>query len=379
MALSLKDAAKLLGICVVTCCAAFVCTLFLSYNIDLAAVEEQITSYAGRVLYEAQVSMGKVTVAVTGGCLVATTAVMLMFYVKNYIDAHAKELGIMKALGYSSARIAGGFWVFGLSALFGCALGYGAAYAYLPEFYRLQNAEGLFALGEPRFHAVLPAALIAAPTIAFSVLAVLYALKKLRTPVLALLRESREHKPMRGKDDKKVRPFLKELRGAVLKEKKTLVFFMVFSAFCFSAMVQMSLSMREIASETFAFMIITIGLILAFMTLLMTLSSVVKANSKTIAMLRVFGYDDRELNRAVLGGYRPFSYLGFAIGTVYQYALLKLVMTFVFADIENMPEYNFSFKALAITLAAFVITYEAIMYCYSMQIKRQSVKSVMLE
>ena len=44
-----------------------------------------------------------------------------------------------------------------------------------------------------------------------------------------------------------------------------------------------------------------------------------------------------------------------------------------------MPEYNFDFKALVITLTAFVITYELIMYLYSLRIKKLSVKSVMLE
>lgn len=61
------------------------------------------------------------------------------------------------------------------------------------------------------------------------------------------------------------------------------------------------------------------------------------------------------------------------------YCLLKIVMSFVFADIKNMPEYNFDFKALVITLTAFVITYELIMYLYSLRIKKLSVKSVMLE
>ena len=54
-------------------------------------------------------------------------------------------------------------------------------------------------------------------------------------------------------------------------------------------------------------------------------------------------------------------------------------MTFVFVDIDNMPEYNFDFKALVITLIAFVITYELIMYLYSLNIKKLSVKSIMLE
>ncbi len=45
---------------------------------------------------------------------------------------------------------------------------------------------------------------------------------------------------------------MKDLRGVTLRSRKSLVFFVAFSAFCFSAMVQMSFSMTELASETFA-------------------------------------------------------------------------------------------------------------------------------
>ena len=45
--------------------------------------------------------------------------------------------------------------------------------------------------------------------------------------------------------------------------------------------------MNELASETFAWMILLIGLILAFITLFLSLTIVVKGNTKTIAMMRV--------------------------------------------------------------------------------------------
>ena len=106
MIIGLKDTVKLFGISIIACCTIFVCTLFLNYNIDLISIENEITTEVGAVMYNAQVSMGKVTVAVTGGCLVATSIVMLLFYVKNYIDTHGKELGILKALGYSNIKIA---------------------------------------------------------------------------------------------------------------------------------------------------------------------------------------------------------------------------------------------------------------------------------
>lgn len=230
-----------------------------------------------------------------------------------------------------------------------------------------------------QFHPLLTFALVGAPTIAFAVISVLFAYLKLKSPVLDLLRERQNVKVRIGRDGKENVPFLKDLRGVTLRSKKSLVFFVAFSAFCFSAMVQMSFSMDELASETFAVMVLSIGLILAFVTLFLSLSSVVKGNTKTIAMMRVFGYNDTTCSRCVLGAYRPISYIGFAFGTVYQYGLLRMMVSVVFADIENMPEYGFDFKALTVTLILFVLTYELVMYLYSRSIKRLSVKSVMLE
>ena len=381
MVIRSKDIVKLFGISIIACCAVFVCTLFLSYNIDLSAMKNEITTEAGWAMYNAQVLMGRVIAAVSGGCLVATSVVMLLFYVKNYIGTHGKELGILKALGYSDMKIAKHFWIFGLSVLFGCILGFVAAYLYLPEFYRKQapDAQTLLPALKVQFHPLLAFALVAVPTIAFAVISVLFAYLKLKSPVLDLLRERQNVKVGIGRDRKEDVPFLKDLRSVTLGSRRALVFFVAFSAFCFSAMVQMSFSMNELAGETFAVMVLSIGLILAFVTLLLSLSSVVRGNTKTIAMMRVFGYDDTICSRYILGAYRPVSYIGFVVGTVYQYGLLRLMVSVVFADIGNVPEYNFDFKAFIITLILFGVTYELVMYLYSQSIKRLSVKSIMLE
>lgn len=377
MVIGFKDAAKLFGIAIIACCAVFVCTLFLSYNLDLAAIKNELVTEAERAMYTAQVMMGRVVAGVSGGCLIATSVVMLLFYVKNYISAHGKELGILKALGYSNLEIAKHFWIFGLSVFVGCAAGFAAGSLYLPVFYRKQapNLPSLL----PGFHPLLAVALIAAPTIVFAALSVWFAWRKLKSPVLDLLREKQTVRVRIGKDGREEVPFLKDLRSVTLRSRKALVFFVAFSAFCFSAMVQMSFSMNELASETFAVMVLSIGLILAFVTLFLSLSSVVRGNVRTIAMMRVFGYDDATCSRCILGAYRPVSYIGFALGTGYQYALLKLTVSVVFADIENMPDYAFDLKAFFVTLILFGITYELVMLFYSRSLKRLSLKSILLE
>ena len=108
--------------------------------------------------------------------------------------------------------------------------------------------------------------------------------------MLDLLKEKRAYKAKVSKKETKDMPFLKELTRSTVRGRKTLVFFIAFWAFCFSDMVQMSMSMKDLSSEAMAIMMIMIGLILSFVTLFLSLSSVVKGNAKTIAMMIVFGY-----------------------------------------------------------------------------------------
>ena len=96
-------------------------------------------------------------------------------------------------------------------------------------------------------------------------------------------------------------------------------------------------------------------------------------------MMRVFGYSQKECSKAILSGYRPMSYIGFAVGTVYQYVLLRIMVDIVFKDVENVPAYEFDFPVMLISLAAFVVIYEAVMHIYSERIKKISVKEIMLE
>ena len=144
-------------------------------------------------------------------------------------------------------------------------------------------------------------------------------------------------------------------------------------------MTQMSMAMDDLASEQMAWIMLSIGLILAFMTLLMSLTSVLNANTQTIAMMKVFGYSKTECSRSVFGCYRPVSYVGFLIGTLYQYVLLRIMVDVIFADWETMPEFHFDWKAMLVSLVTFLLAYELILYVYSGKIERQSVKSIMLE
>ncbi len=375
--IAVKDIFKFVGIIIISACAVFVCALFLNYNIDLRGIESQITGQT-QALFDAMVTTGKVVSAVSGGCLLMTSAVMLMFYIKRFIDSHRKQLGILKALGYSNARIVRGFGIFGLSVLVGTATGFGGAFCLMPKFYSVQNEDGLLPEFEPSFHLGLFAALVILPTVIFALLSIFFALLKMKTPVLELLKGKSvpKTKPVKSGDDL---PFLKDMKRATVRGRRSLVFFIGFAAFCYSAMFQMSLGMDKLASEMMSLMTLMIGLVLAFVTLFIAVTTIIRSNAVSVSVMRVFGYSSRECSSAVLNGYRPAALVGFVIGTVYQYALLRIAVDVLFKDIEDVPEFDFNYKALIIAAISFVIIYEAVMYFYSRKIGKISVKEIMTD
>ncbi|MCQ4022446.1 MULTISPECIES: ABC transporter permease [unclassified Ruminococcus] len=382
MLIGIKNAAKLIGISIIACCAVLVCTMFLNFYFDVQSIESEITSELSLIYYNAQVSTAKVVCLVSGGCLLITSAVMLMFYIKHYIDTHKKELGILKALGYSNLKIAKSFWVFGISAFIGTVIGFGGAFLLMPWLYALQNKDKILPEIAINFHPIIFLYFVILPTVGFSLLAISYAWCKLKRPVLSLLKEDfkslakvKKHK----KDKHSEYSFVDDLKRNTLKSKKVLVFFIIFASFSFSAMTQMSFSMKDLSSEMMGAMILIIGLVLAFTTMFLAITTVINGNTRTIAMMQVFGYSQKDCCKAILSGYRPMSYIGFAIGTVYQYVLLRIMVDIVFKDFEGMPIYEFDFPVMIISLVAFILIYEILMYVYSERIKKISIKEIMIE
>lgn len=382
MVIGMKDAAKLIGISIISCCAVLVCTMFINFYIDIVGIKDEIVSEQAMLFYEAQVSTAKVVSIVSGGCLLITSLIMLIFYIRHYIDTHKKELGILKALGYSNISIAKNFYVFGTSVLIGTALGFGGAFLLMPAFYALQNEDKILPEISIHFHPLLFVCLVVVPTAMFALLSVCYAHHALKKPTMSLLKENLQtsakiHKTEPEKDTNI--SFTDDLKKNTLKSKKSLVFFILFASFCFSSMTQMSASMKDLSSVMMGAIMLLIGLVLACTTLFLSITTVIKGNTKTIAMMRVFGYSQKECCHALLSGYRPLGYVGFAIGTIYQYALLRIMVNIVFKDIEGVPAYKFDFPVMLLSLVVFIIFYEIVMYAYSERIRKISIKEIMLE
>ncbi len=183
------------------------------------------------------------------GRLAATSVILLLFYVKNYIDTHARELGILKALGYSNMQVARHFWVFGGSILAGCLLGLIGAFLYMPQFYALQNTGQLL----PRCPHARPSPSGFGPhwhphrLVHWSVHFI--RLHEITAACFGLA--DREKGNLLQGNPWRIRGHSISAQSQILhpaQQKKVLVFFVFFSAFCFSSMTQMSMSMGELSS-----------------------------------------------------------------------------------------------------------------------------------
>lgn len=377
MIVSLKDGLKLVGISLVSACAVFVCTFFMNFYIDVRGIEYAVTDEI-RPLYDAQLATARLVCAVAGGFIGVIVAVMLVFYVKLYVDDNSKKIGILKAMGYSDGEIALRFWVFGLSVLVGTVVGYGCGYAAMPTVYREMAIDGL-PTAEIGFHAPLLAALTTAPTVVLTALACGYAYFCVKRPIPNLLRGITATTEAKRVDSGKDRSFALELCLKTLKSKKATVFFVAFSCFCFSAMVQMGFAMRDLDSAVMGAIILGIGLLLAAVSMLMAMAALINANKKNVSVMKAFGYSLKECALYIFGGYVPFALLGFGIGTGYQYGVLKLMTELVFKDVGQTPEYAFDVGIFFATLAAFALSYALVMLFYARRMNKISVKEIMSE
>ena len=112
--------------------------------------------------------------------------------------------------------------------------------------------------------------------------------------------------------------------------------------------------------------------------MLLAMNTLIKNQKKNIGMMRVFGYQMKECRKYILDSYKIVSYIGFALGTIYQYFLLKIMVEIVFKDIE-VPEYSFNFKLFLITLGIFIIVYELLIRYYSRKLNKIPIKEIMLD
>lgn len=380
MIINIKDTIKYFGISIISFCTVIICTLFINYYFDILETEDLLSTSIEKGFYEAQVVVAKLLSMVCGSILMFLTIVLLIFYIKQYIDKHKKELGILKALGYSNLEIARSFWVLGLNVFMGTACGFAVAFMFMDKFYDMQNKDSIIIDFEPTFHVLLLLCFVIVPSIAFGLISVLFAKISLRRPVIGMLKEmSNKTKKRKANSKSKERGFMAEMRSVSRRSNKILVFFIMFASLCFASISQASFAIKDYSSDMMGFMILFIGLTLSITMMIIAVSTVINENKRSIAMMRAFGYSDSACYNSVLGCYRPLAYIGFVIGTGYQYCLMKLMIDIAFADFDDFESYELDIQVVMLSIMLFIFFYELSMKYFSGKLKNITIKNIMIK
>ena len=379
MVISIKDLRKLSVVSIISFCAVLVSTLFVNFYLDLQSIEVETLSLPVKAYYDAQVLIAKFVSLVSGGVLSLLAVLLLFFYIKQFIDDHKEELGILKALGYRNVELAKHFWIFSCSVFLGALLGFASSFFFMKDFYGLRNQKALLPNIEIHFHWQLFLAMVILPTILFALLGIGYALVKLKQPSLYLLKRLElAQVKQKHRKTKANKPFLKELGAVYFYKRKLLIFFVVFAAFSFAAMMQLSLGMKDFIDGTIQVMMMGIGVLLSLSILLLCLGTVVQENKAGLALMKAFGYSQKECSQVILTRYRMVAYLGFVLGTAYQYGLMKILLKVIVKDAQGVPANSFDVQLCIITFLAFAILYELLVTNYFKAIRRMTLKEIML-
>ena len=379
---SIKDLYRLVVVSVISFCAVFVSNLFLNFYLDISLLDQTNWLPEIQAAYDAQVAISWLIASVSGAVLSLTSMLLLFFYIRQFIDQHKPELGILKAMGYKNWEISRKFWIFSLPVGLGTGVGYFSSFAMMPHFYQLRNQSGVLPEITIMQHWSLFLFLVVLPTLAFTALAVLCASYYLRLPALDLLkRVSSSQKSPKRKATKKIRkdrPFLKDFSASLLWSRKLLIFFVIFGSMCFSAMIQLSYGMKELTDETIQIMMMSIGTVLSVAILYLSLGVLLQENQETLAIMKVFGYSKNECHKSLFAPYRFLAFLGFVLGTGYQYGIMQLLLRLMEKSIAQKVEYDFDFGVCLITLLVFTLVYESFIYLSSRKIDQLTIKQVML-
>ena len=147
---------------------------------------------------------------------------------------------------------------------------------------------------------------------------------------------------------------------------------------CFAAMVQLSFGLRDYTDDIIQTMMIMIGLILSFSILFLSLGIVVSESRETLALMKAFGYTDRECQSHILTPYRFWAYIGFALGTAYQYGIMEILIGVIKDTVPGKIEHHFDGNVCFWTLLGFAVVYESLFYLSNRKLQKQTIKEVLL-
>lgn len=380
MLVQLKDLRKAIAVVIVSFCVVFITTLFSNLYLDLKGLDITGFNIMQKKFYDAQLIVSKFVIIITGTVLSISSAVMLIFYIKQFIDDSKHKIGILKAQGYSNNFIASKFSIFGFLIFFGSLLGYGSSHLFMPKFYESRNTDNILSELTMNFHLKLLLIMVILPSLLYLVISIFYVLFNLTVPTINLLKQiNSTNKIIRKRRFRQYKNFFKELRATVLFSNKTLLFFVIFASLSFSSMIQMAFGMRDFVDGTIRIMMMIIGVILSLSILLISLEVIASSNIKNISILNIMGFSKSECSKIVLSGYRVVAYIGFAVGTVYQYFLIRTLLKVLSKKLDSETIYNFDLISVIGSFIAFVLIYEIFILYYSNKIKGLNVKKIMME
>ncbi len=362
--------------------AVTMATLFIGYYLDLSTLPVPADAYIAAIR-EGQLSMSKITSALTVSVLGLTAVAVLLFSAARFISDNFATMGILKALGYTESEIALRFAVYGIPVAIGCAVGWGLGSAISPFMYdSMTEFEEI--LPTLSFHVSFPLLFVLMPAAVTSILTVVFARFKLLKEPLDMIKNNtsvktkKRVKPARNKPHKKYRTFMRELKSSMRRNHTVLYVFVGISVWAFSTCIQMAFTMTDIGMQWSASAIsAVIGVIMGFVTLTVAAEYVVSVNKPYISVMKAHGYTDRECGRTLLDDYRPMGLIGFALGSVYQYFLMKLMVS-LFAGAYDVTV-EFSVVGFFVTLAAYIIYYEGLMLFYKRKISDIPLKQAVSE
>lgn len=372
-----KDFSRLTSLVIVSFTVAFVCSLFLNYLLDLTEFKK--TFFDEMILMElnSRETMARFTFMLTFIMLGVTTIFLIISAVNTFIDEHQPVMGMLKAMGYSNLKIAMDFYKFGLAIFMGLLLGYLSSMTIAPVFYDAFAGESH--TNPPlTFQMMTVVYMVLIPTLVMIVISVLHAYRRLRKRPLEMIYHvsviKASDKLATYQEKNKDNDYLKSISRVTIRRHRGKTLLVIFAGFCFAAMMQMPITLWNSGFSLIGAMIMVVSAVtLGCGILYITLNIVVNANRKAIAIMKMCGYSDHECNKVFLKPYKCYGYMGFIIGSIYQFLLVKMIMQFYE---KSNPDFSFEvvfrFDGLLLIFILFFCYYHLLLVLCKRRMKKVS-------
>ncbi|NLE03538.1 MAG: ABC transporter permease, partial [Crenarchaeota archaeon] len=202
------------GVIIICFSAMFLETLFISYKLDMDKLDISAFTLPQKVFYDAQSSMCMMMNLISLGILGLFSFVLLFFSIARYIEENRSNMGILKAMGYSSSHIALGMMKFALPTFIGCLLGYLGALGFSERFYNTMNADHIIPDFLFSFNPLVFICIVIRPALLVLLFSYIVSLLKVKGNPLVLISQKENLK--RGRIPKEANDFIKELKGTIL-------------------------------------------------------------------------------------------------------------------------------------------------------------------